>query len=401
MVQYYNPGAGTLIAAPEVLVYLPGGIQTAQASRIWEGLIEAPRNLLAALEVLTGVLDPTYLALPEFVLIHFSGPVGVNGSGAPHRNIQVACRGQIDLLLRSHTGGDQTLTGQDATVWEESSFNEVTWISLGHAQRTAMPLLFGVAQAASFYWKATANQIDTAQAVPSQSQSQVTAQAPTEAPGLSGQDQETDLGATLTEVPEDWLPPQSEDREEAVDGDPVSAVPAPKSTAPLLPSPPPPPAATENQTPAATAVMGLAEAAQPATAVLPPLPEAQNAEPAQTSVIQGAYFGTVRFSHGPEMDLGAPIVVGRKPTIEGSGALPHARMVTVPSPAKDISRSHLGIHLDQGYVIATDLNSVNGTILRRGGQPERELNPQEGTLVLDGDILDLGDGVVLTFTGIG
>ncbi|XBH20683.1 FHA domain-containing protein [Jonesiaceae bacterium BS-20] len=398
MVQYYNPGAGTLIAAPEVLVYLPGGIQTAQTSRIWEGLIGAPRNLLAALEVLTGVLDPTYLALPEFVLIHFSGPVGVNGSGAPHRSIQVACRGQIDLLLRSHTGDGQTLTGQDATVWEESSFNEVTWISLGHAQRTAMPLLNGVAQAASFYWKATANQIDTAQGAPSQSQPQVNAKPSTAVPG---QDQETDLGATLTEVPEDWLPPQSEDRDEAVDADPGSAVPAPKSTAPLLPSPPPPPAAVDNQTPAATAVMGLAEAAQPATAILPPLPEVQVAEPAQTSVIQGAYFGTVRFSHGPEMDLGAPIVVGRKPTIEGSGALPHARMVTVPSPAKDISRSHLGIHLDQGYVIATDLNSVNGTILRRGGQPERDLNPNEGTLILDGDILDLGDGVVLTFTGIG
>lgn len=395
VVQYYNPGAGTLIAAPETLLYLPTGIQPAQAGRIFDGLINAPRNLLSALEVMTGVLDPTYLALPEFVLVQFCGPEAAASAEPPHRTIEVACRGQLELVLRSQTTGEHTVTGDRATVWEETSYDEVTWISIGEAQRKALPLILGAAPAGSFYWQASGADYSFAPVTPNQVQAGETSPAAQ----AEVADLETDLGATLTEVPEDWRSAEPEEQNEPAI--PVSQVPGPKSTAPLLPSPPLPTAVVEPPRLAPTAVIEVPLPEVPPTAVMSSASQIVGPGQPETMVISEPYFGSVRFSHGLELDLGGPIVVGRKPTIEGSGALPHARMVTVPSPSKDISRSHLGIHLDQGYVIATDLQSVNGTILRRNGQPDRNLNPNEGTLVLNGDILDLGDGVTLTFSGIG
>jgi hypothetical protein len=48
-------------------------------------------------------------------------------------------------------------------------------------------------------------------------------------------------------------------------------------------------------------------------------------------------------------------------------------------------------------VLVTDLATTNGTVLLRGGQEPVRLHPSEPTMVVSGDVLDLGDGVTVTF----
>jgi hypothetical protein len=48
-------------------------------------------------------------------------------------------------------------------------------------------------------------------------------------------------------------------------------------------------------------------------------------------------------------------------------------------------------------VLLVDLGSTNGSTLLRPGQAPVRLHPHEATLAVAGDVVDLGDGVQLTF----
>jgi hypothetical protein len=51
-------------------------------------------------------------------------------------------------------------------------------------------------------------------------------------------------------------------------------------------------------------------------------------------------------------------------------------------------------------IVATDLHTTNGTTLLRAGADPVRLHPGEGTVVVPGDILDLGDGITVVVEGI-
>jgi hypothetical protein len=103
---------------------------------------------------------------------------------------------------------------------------------------------------------------------------------------------------------------------------------------------------------------------------------------------------------GQVVELDRPVIVGRRPRTNNTSADQMPRLVTVSSPQQDISRSHTEISLEDWHVLVTDLATTNGTTLLRPGQPPRRLHPNEKELVSDGDVVDLGDGVTLTFEGI-
>ncbi|MFC8922221.1 FHA domain-containing protein [Cellulosimicrobium sp. NPDC057127] len=111
-------------------------------------------------------------------------------------------------------------------------------------------------------------------------------------------------------------------------------------------------------------------------------------------------LGRVRISTGQTLELDRGVVVGRRPRTPRTQAADLPRLVTVPSPQQDISRSHLEISLEGWHVLVSDMATTNGTTLLRAGQPPRRLHPSEPVLVVDGDVADLGDGVTLTFEGI-
>jgi pSer/pThr/pTyr-binding forkhead associated (FHA) protein len=71
------------------------------------------------------------------------------------------------------------------------------------------------------------------------------------------------------------------------------------------------------------------------------------------------------------------------------------RLLTVPSPSHDISRTHLQVAPRGGRLVITDLNSTNGTILTGPDGHRREL-PAGVDLPLEyGSVIDLGDGITI------
>jgi len=104
----------------------------------------------------------------------------------------------------------------------------------------------------------------------------------------------------------------------------------------------------------------------------------------------------LRASDGSVVPLDRPVLIGRAPTENAApGVLP--RLLTVPSPHHDISRTHLLVVPDGWDLMVTDLHSTNGTIIVRPPQGQRELlRPDLPTPVPIGTRLELGDGVSVT-----
>ncbi|MCW3492801.1 FHA domain-containing protein [Microbacterium sp. SSM24] len=105
--------------------------------------------------------------------------------------------------------------------------------------------------------------------------------------------------------------------------------------------------------------------------------------------------GRVRVSTGQVLLLDRTVVIGRRPrSTRVSGTdLPH--LVAVDSPLQDISRSHVELRVEGDSILATDLNTTNGTTLLRPGVDPVRLHPGEGTVVVPGDVIDLGDGITV------
>jgi len=108
---------------------------------------------------------------------------------------------------------------------------------------------------------------------------------------------------------------------------------------------------------------------------------------------QPATAATILLSDGHQFELVETVRIGRAPSPDPGGEA-QAKLVTVASPTQDISRTHLQITPIDGQVLATDLNSTNGTFLVRGEDGPRErLTPGEAIPVPVGSLLELGDGV--------
>lgn len=107
----------------------------------------------------------------------------------------------------------------------------------------------------------------------------------------------------------------------------------------------------------------------------------------------------VRLSTGAEVALDRPVLIGRRPrSVRSVGEdVPH--LITVASPMHDISRNHIEIKIEDDVAMVTDLDSTNGTLLYRDGDPQR-LHPGERTILIEGDALDLGEGITVTFQGL-
>ena len=104
-------------------------------------------------------------------------------------------------------------------------------------------------------------------------------------------------------------------------------------------------------------------------------------------------LAVLRASDGSSAQLDRPVLIGRAPSTDRSDnrAL---RLMTVPSPNHDISRTHLEVAPDGWQIVATDLNSTNGTILiRPGGVDRQQLAAGEPVPVQVGSVVELGDGV--------
>ena len=248
----------------------------------------------------------------------------------------------------------------------------------------------------------------------------------------SGDQGETDFGRTLAAAPEEW----EEDVDDttyfaaalaqikgtmpgagAVHPAPPAAHAAPAPLTSAVPPPPPPVSAVVHEPP----VLPHTQHPTPVARFRDPAPQGTEVlarscffghhnPPAHTvcarcggglspaaHLVERPSLGRVEVSTGECLDLSVPVVVGRFPQAQTAGSPIAQRLVTVPSPSQDISRSHLEIRLDGWHVLIVDLDTVNGTTLLRPGHPLRRLHPLQPTPVGDGDVVDLGDGITLTF----
>ncbi|MFD6164779.1 FHA domain-containing protein [Oerskovia sp. NPDC060287] len=111
-------------------------------------------------------------------------------------------------------------------------------------------------------------------------------------------------------------------------------------------------------------------------------------------------LGRFTLSNGQVVELDRPVVLGRRPRTTRAQSNDLPRLVAVPSPEQDISRSHVEIQLEGWHVLVCDLNTTNGTTVLRPGQPPRRLHPGEPMMVASHDVVDVGDGVTFVFEGL-
>ncbi|GAB3607809.1 hypothetical protein GCM10027413_32180 [Conyzicola nivalis] len=94
---------------------------------------------------------------------------------------------------------------------------------------------------------------------------------------------------------------------------------------------------------------------------------------------------------GNVIDAATPIVVGRRPWSVGSDTQ-SAVHVAVPSPLRQVSATHVEVAEGDGGLTARDLGSTNGTIVVSAGRAPRLLDARRSTPLVEGDVLDVGEG---------
>lgn len=104
-------------------------------------------------------------------------------------------------------------------------------------------------------------------------------------------------------------------------------------------------------------------------------------------------LGRIILSTGEEVALDQDIIIGRRPRSSAGAGRQPARLVIVPSPRKQISRSHCELRIDDWDVRLHDRGSNNGTYLTRPGQAPVRLDENVPTVLKPGDVVELGEEI--------
>lgn len=115
--------------------------------------------------------------------------------------------------------------------------------------------------------------------------------------------------------------------------------------------------------------------------------------PEATPVLPGAYRAVL--ADGTQLPLDTPVYLGRKPSIPRIHSGPPPRLVTLPSPGREMSATHLELKVVGGALVASDMRSTNGTVVHLPGAPPRTLVRGESAVIVAGTRIDLGEGAVL------
>lgn len=386
----YAPGDWLVLCGPTSVVVLepPGDGWTTLVAELWEQVVTASSLPDLAARLAAYGLD----TMPSF------GALFWDGSG-----MRSLVRGGV-RVVDPGTGG-VVADGGGVQTWSETGLAALTTArivtdphNLGdqHDSETLLlPLVVGAVRASSVILDARPEaQLDSPQ--PSSAQSD---------PGpehLRGTDHAADAGTGKPERTGDQddvgrlLPPT-----EAMSGPPLAAEPdASGGTLPLTegneeptephPGPVAPAAGPPGEGPTVLGVICPYGHANP--------PGASRCSDCGIRVLETEphpvpqpVLATLRVSDGTELALDRLVRVGRAPVGPGNVAV---RLLTVPSPSQDISRTHLEIVPDGWRVLVRDLNSTNGTILTGpDGGARRPLPPGESVAVPLGSVLELADGV--------
>jgi len=133
----------------------------------------------------------------------------------------------------------------------------------------------------------------------------------------------------------------------------------------------------------------------------PPVPTEPTEEPTPDPVGRpvGRPVARLVLSHGETVDVDRPVVLGHAPEDGSPEDGEEPRLVTLPSPSREISGTHLevrpGAGTDTGTAVVTDLGSTNGSVVVQPGMLPEDLQAGVPVRLLPGAVIELGDGISL------
>ncbi len=395
----YTPGDWLALAGPTTLVVLdPAGAELGDVEMLWADVVAAA----TAGEVVARVarLDR---GRAQSLLVVFWDSDG----------LRTLTRGDVTLV---DTVDGQTVAGatDELITWHEQGLGRVrdVTVQLGGpaVPGPVLPLVVGAARVSGLRLDARAEAVVT---------------SPQGAPGIFGvvDDRAGSAPAPAVE-PDDGtapLPPgvpdpeahSSVDGEETEDTGPLDLDAPTLRTSPDLAREEMENGATELMPAQAEDATALAPAQPPATGPTVPAalcsaghPNPPYAEgcwvcgaavpPQEPRSVPRPVLGRLRVPDGSALDLDRPVVIGRAPSAAGvPGEQP--RLLAVPSPSHDISRTHVLVAPEGWQILVTDLGSTNGTtVVTPGPGVDRvALQPGQALSVAVGTLVELGDGVAV------
>ena len=413
----YRPGQWYLIVIPGALVALPPDVPGDVVARLWERLPE-DKTLATVVDVLTTHAGGSFTSLPSFVAAVAEGA-----------DVRIALRGAVSAQVETGTESLE-LSGAEVTTWNERFLGGATKIDItveAPADAVGLPVQGGIVRAAAVSAELEPSDADplTSALGPAPVVGDAAADAPASEP-VAVPEPVAAPEPVVVPIPEPVAAPEPEpEPEPQSDVEPEPEEPLPVIDDAFLPPTEvtlaPPVDDDFDQLWGAT-VHSVGAAAPAAAPVAPVVVEGDHdgatisaadlrtlrqeppvANDAPTEVLEVApapttvSVGRIRLSTGQVTALDRTVIIGRRPrSTRASGAnLPH--LIAVESPQQDISRSHLEVRPEGDTVVVIDLHTTNGSTLLRPGVDPVRLHPGEQTLVLSGDVVDLGDGVTVAF----
>ncbi|MDD7928499.1 FHA domain-containing protein [Microbacterium thalli] len=395
----YVPATGAepwrVAAAPGALVALPPNVSIPTIDAVWRRLGE--RGIGAVIEALTGAFGTSLAAIPDFVLVI------VEGDG-----LRVAVRGPIELVVETEAG-PVSVSGTGVSTWAERlvpTAQRASALFVGAADEAAsLPLVDGVVPAdavsldvsgARAGFRAPAVAVAAAPVAPEPEP------APEPQPEPAPQPEPVAEPEPVAQPDPDPEPePDSEtvapDAEAAASEDQVmiwgETIVRP-TAAPVI-EPPDEATLVSGGTP----VAGDHDGETIAVADIRSARRGESPVYESTEIVPARRIarGRIRISDGQVVELDNTVIVGRRPRSSRSTGDTLPTLVAVDSPDQDISRNHVEIRAEGEHVLVVDLDTTNGSVLMRGGNDPVRLHPSEPTMVVTGDVLDIGDGVTITF----
>ncbi|WP_243076150.1 FHA domain-containing protein [Microbacterium sp. SS28] len=425
----YSRGDRAVVATDRGIVVLASAVPDDLPLRVWDAL-SAGQGLPGIVGALTAH-GASLADLPAFAAIL-----------REHDAVRLAVRGDLAVTIETPSG-PEVVSGAGVTTWSERVFREARTVSLGDGRDAArFPLQHGVVfvSALSVVWdRAEGTDAAPAPVAAREAPASVVEVSPVAAPipaidvpAFEPVDVPADVPAfTPIDVPafDPVDVPADVPAFDPVDVPAFTPVEVPALFEPSPVSPPPADAplvgdgeSVDEQLWAQTVVRPFQTGA-PSEQTLDDAPEdapgdhdgatisvaqlralregRDESAPAPLAPPRPRAPGRIRLSTGQVVVLDRTVVVGRRPRstrVTGTD-LPH--LVAVDSPQQDISRSHLELRVEGDSIVATDLDTTNGTTLVRMGADPVRLHPGESTVVVPGDMLDLGDGITIDIEGAG
>ena len=339
--------AGFAMVSDRFLAVLAADADDAVALRLWTTLSAASTDDDGAAATLSSVLSALaadgIAAVPDFALVELVD--------ARTRAVSLAVRGGAQIVL---AGGD-VRTGDGGTAWTESTAQEVTGLTLqlgpSRALLGSLPLGRGVVRADRLDWGSGGDA----------SPSPVVAAPVVAAPVVA---------APVVAAPVAASPVAASRRAPLA---PVTAA-SPEPSPSFAPPASEPPVGTVRRERLAEVIDDRTELSRAHRRV--------------------AARPVLRIGSDRVLELDLPVVFGRSPR---PAAHPGARLVSLPSPRREISSAHLEVRLDGDALVARDLDSTNGTIVREPDGSMQLLRHGASARLARGASLDLGDGNIAIF----